>query len=428
MGLIQRCRDAWNAFTRKSVSLDEKELLDWLGISTDGKTRKALNEVTYFTCIKMLSETMGKLPLKYYKQTEKGRIRAEPTDMTYLLSTRPNKFMTPTTLWTTTEFNCQHYGNAFIWIRGHIEKTGTYGGSYKVFDLWPMQSDYVDVIMDDDGIFGDAGNIYYQYSDPRTGEQYVFGSDEVMHFKTWYSLDGYLGVPVREILKTTIDGSAESQTFMNNLYKQGLTASMAMQYTGDLDKERREKLQRKYADAMTGSKNAGKIIPVPIGLTLTPLKMNLTDAQFFELRKYSALQIAGAFGIKPNQINNYEKSSYSNSENQQLTFLVDTMSYRLKMYEEEINAKALLPSESKEGFMYKFNEKAILRSDTKTQMEELKNAVNNGIYTPNEARAYVDMPWAEGGDILMVNGNYIPITDVGKQYEKGGEKDGNTGT
>ena len=73
--------------------------------------------------------------------------------------------------------------------------------------------------------------------------------------------------------------------------------------------------------------------------------------------------------------------------------------------------------------MYKrqFNEKAILRTDSQTQMENLSKAVNNGIYTPNEAREYLDMPSREGGDVLMVNGNYIPITQVGEQYAKGGE-------
>ena len=54
-------------------------------------------------------------------------------------------------------------------------------------------------------------------------------------------------------------------------------------------------------------------------------------------------------------------------------------------------------------------------------MESLSKAVNNGIYTPNEARNYLDMPSKDGGDVLVMNGNYIPITDVGKQYMKGGE-------
>lgn len=422
MSVWQRVRNAVQALVSPTVDLGSEELLEWLGIQ-QWTNKSLLGEVTYYTCLKMLGETMGKLPLKYYQETGMGRIRADPTDVVRLMTVRPNAIMTPTTLWSTVEMNCQHYGNGYIWMHGVFQQE-IYGGHYQVLDMWPLQSSCVNVMMDDVGVFGNKGQLYYQYSDPKTGTQYLFRSSEIMHFKTWYSFDGIMGEPVKNILRYTIDGAMESQSFMNNLYKQGLTASMALQYVGDLDEPRRKALEKKFGDALTGPKNAGKVIPIPAGLTLTPLKMNLTDAQFFELKKYSALQIAGAFGIKPNQINNYEKSSYANSETQQLAFLVDTMSYRLKMYEEEINAKALSPKDVEAGYFVKFNEKAILRTDSKTQMENLAKAVNNGIYTPNEARDYLDVPAKEGGDVLMVNGNYIPITDVGKQYEKGGEGDG----
>ena len=421
MKIVDRIKGAWNVLMHPVADLNSPELLEWLGI--DSRNQSLISEVTYYTCMKMLSETIGKLPLKYYQETDRGRIRAEPDEMTKLLTIRPNPIMTPTTLWSAVEMNCQHYGNAFVWMR-KVFKRKKYGGEYKTLDLWLMQSNYVTVLMDDVGIFGGKGKIYYQYSDPKSGEQHLFKSEDVMHFKTWYSLDGIMGEPVRKILQDTVGGALESQNFMNRLYEQGLTASMAMQYTGDLDEVKRKQLEKKFANALTGPKNAGKVIPVPIGLELTPLKMSLTDAQFFELKKYSALQIAGAFGIKPNQINNYEKSSYANSETQQLAFLVDTMAYRLKMYEEEINYKALSGQKQKDGFFYKFNEKAILRADSQSQMESLTKAVNNGIYTQNEAREYLDKPAKEGGDVLMVNGNYIPITMVGKQYEKGGGDNG----
>ena len=421
MKIAKRLKNAARELTKPTASLEDEELLRWLGITA--RNKKAMGEVTYYTCLKMLSETIGKMPLKYYKQTQNGRIRADPTGAGILMTVRPNPYMTPTTMWTAVEMNCQHYGNGYIWMRGQFTEYA-YGGEYQIMDMWPMQSNCVTPIMDDIGLFGTSGNLYYQYNDPRTGKQYMFRDYEVMHFKTWYSFDGFMGAPVRKILQDTVDGANESQSYMNKLCEQGLTASMAMQYLGDLEDDKVRKLQRKFADKLSGSKNAGKIVPVPIGLTLTPLNVSMADAQFFELRKYTALQIAGAFGIKPNQINNYEKSSYANSETQQLAFLVDTMSYRLKTYEEEINGKVLMPSEIAGQYFYKFNEKAILRADSKTQMENLAKAVNNGIYTPNEAREYVDMPSKDGGDILIVNGNYIPITDVGKQYGKGGETSG----
>ncbi len=406
-----------------TVNMDDEELLDWLGITA--RDKRKISEVTYFTCMKMLSETMGKLPLKYYQDTPDGKIRADPTDMTRLLTVRPNPIMTPTTLWSTVELNCQHYGNAYVWIQRNF-KAARIGGQIENHGLWLMPSCDVTVLMDDAGVFKEKGKMYYQYVDAKTGEMYVFPQEDVLHFKTGYSLNGIMGEPVRKIIGSSIDGSLESQNFMNRLYEQGLTAAMAMQYVGDLDEDRIKKLQNKFGKYLTGSKNAGKVVPVPIGLELKPLNMNLTDAQFFELRKYSALQIAGAFGIKPNQINNYEKSSYANSEMQQLAFLVDTMSYRMKGYEEEINYKCLDSKEIREGYHYKYNEKVILRTDAKTQMENLTSAVNNGIYTINEAREYLDCPQVEGGNISIVNGNYIPLTDVGKQYGKGGE--GNEGS
>lgn len=419
MSVIERVKNAYEAFAKPTVNLNDEEFSQWLGITP--KNRKKISEITYFTCMKMLSETMGKLPLKYYQETERGKIRADPTSMTHVLRVRPNPIMTPTTFWCSVELNCQHWGNSYVWIRREFVRKKV-GGEVNTHDIWILPTKDVTVIMDDSGVFGAKGNLYYRYVDAKTGEMYVFPQRDIMHFKTWYTFDGIMGEPVRNIIGGTVDGAHASQEFMNKLYEQGLTASMAMQYAGDLNETLIKQLQKKFEKYMTGTKNAGKIVPVPIGMQLTPLKMTLTDAQFFELRKYSALQIAGAFGIKPNQINNYEKSSYANSETQQIAFLVDTMLFRMKMYEEEINEKCLTPQEMKQGYRYKFNEKVILRTDSKTQMENLTKGVNNGIYKPDEAREYLDLPSEEGGDRLYMNGNYIPITDVGKQYSEGGEE------
>lgn len=402
----------------KSVDMQSQELLEWLGI---GSTPKNLvSEVTYFTCLKMLSETLGKMPLKFRQDTDKGVQRVKSNKVHRLLRTRPNALMTPSIFWATIEQNRNHYGNAYVWIRRKFKKQ-RYGGIDEIQDLWIMPSNDVQVLIDDQGCFGAKGRIWYLYTDKYSAKQYLFNSDDVMHFKTSYSFDGILGVPVREVLKSTLEGGLESQNFMNNLYKSGLTAKAVLEYTGDLDKDAKERLIKGFEDFANGSKNSGKIIPVPLGMKLVPLDIKLTDSQFFELKKFNALQIAGAFGIKPNQLNDYEKSSYSNSEMQQLSFYVDTVLFILKQYEEELNYKLLTNDEIEEGYHFKFNEKVLLRTDSKTQMEILAKGVNNGLIMPNEGRDELGYPSEEGGDVLVMNGNYIPITDVGKPYRKGGE-------
>ena len=401
----------------------QAQLLEWLGV--DKSDPKAINEATYFTCLKVLSETMGKLPLKLYEYKDGGgRERADPTIGERLLMERPNPYMTPATFWGTIETACEHYGNAYAWMQTVYDRQGKFGGDYYVRAYWPMRSDYVQILMDDAGIFGDAGKIYYKYSEPEGGREYVFPSEQVMHFKTWLTWDGITGKSVRDILKEMVEGAGSAQKYQKTLYKSGLAAAAVLQYTGDVDKTRRKKLQAEYNELLTGARNAGKVVAIPVGMTLQPLTYKLTDAQFYELKKYSALQIAAAFGVKPNQINDYEKSSYANSEAQQLAFLVDTMLYRITQYEQEINYKCLTREERENGKFFKFNEKALLRTDTAAQVNAITAAVQNGVYTPNEGRAFLDLPNREGGDQLIVNGNYIPLTRVGEAYGKEENTDG----
>lgn len=429
MNMAQRIRNGFAQITNANIlqetaSINDESFLEWLGIKRNNDDKKPTSDVTYFTCLKMMSETVAKMPWKAYKKTKQGVQEIEDSDeITRLLKERPNPYTTPTAFWNAVEMNRNHYGNAYVYIQREFKRK-KYGGECKTTALWVMESDRVTILVDDKGYFENKGKIWYAYGDKYSGEQYIFAHEDVMHFKTSHSLDGITGLPVQTILKNTVEGVLESQRFLNSLYKNGLTAKATLEYTGELNEEAVEKLRRVFERYGNGSQNTGKMLPVPLGMKLTPLDVKLTDAQFIELKKYSALQIAAAFGIKPNQINDYEKSSYSNSEMQQLSFYVDTTLFVLKQYEEEVNYKLLSPKQKEEGRYYKLNEKALLRTDSKTQMDILATAIKNGIETINEARKKLDLAYKEGGDELIVNGTYLPITEVGAAYNTQSKKEG----
>ena len=115
MRIFDKIREFFNKMIRPAAGADDERLLEWLGIS--GTPKKVLGEVTYFTCLKMLSETLGKMPVKFYQQTERGIEEAGANAAYNLLRTRPNPQMTPTTFWGTVENNRNHYGNAYVWIQ-----------------------------------------------------------------------------------------------------------------------------------------------------------------------------------------------------------------------------------------------------------------------------------------------------------------------
>ena len=409
----------------REITTSDRGVLEFLGIDTESTPRRAMSEVTYFTCIKTLAEAMGKMPLKLYQRTKGGIQRPDMTETLRLLSLRPNPYMSATTFWSWCEMACQHYGNAYVWIDGKFTPSGRFGGSYKIKGFYPMHPQNVSILVDDAGIFGTTGCLYYRYTNPDTGGMTVFRDSEVLHFKTWYTEDGIVGKPARDILQDVIAGASNASAYEQNLYKNGMTAKMVLQYTGTYDKDKIKQIQKKFADRLTGPQAAGKVIPIPMDFQLTPLNMSMVDADFATLRKYTALQIASCFSIKPSALNDYSNSKYASAESEALAFL-DCFSYRLKMYEEELNAKVLTPSEYRQGYFYKFNEKSILRMDSKTQSEVLKNYTQGGIYSANEARDKLDLPHVEGGDTLLINGSYVPITQAGAAYEKGGNGNENS--
>ena len=407
MKLKQRIKTAYRVLTNKtSKDTAMQQLIDFLGLN-DTK-EKALSEATYFACLKVLSESVGKLPLKILQHNEDGGVvTARGHPLYFALHDRPNPYMTSTTFWSTMEQNRNHYGDAYAWIKGAGTKTS----------LWILPSADVEILYDDQKILGDIADIYYIYS--HGGKLYKFSSEQIIHLKTSSSFDGIKGIPVREQLKSTISGNIKSQKMLNQMYKSGFTAKAVVQYTADLSEENLKKFKNKieeFAGSDLDDEEVKNIIPIPIGTTLTPLNVKLADSQFIDVKKYSALQIASAFGIKPNQIGDYEKSSYASAEAQQLSFYVDTLLYILKQYEEELNYKLLSREEIDNGYYFKFNVGVLLRADLKTQIETLSQAVSNFIYTPNEARALLDKPAKPGGDKLLGNGASIPVELAGAQY------------
>ena len=408
MNVWQRVKGAFNVLTNKSIreSVEMNKLLDFLGL-TDTKADN-LSEATYFACLKVLSESIGKLPLKLLQYNDRNGVRnAREHPLYKVLHDRPNPYMTSSIFWSTMEHNRNHKGNAYAWIQGAGNKT----------QLWILPTDEVEVWYDDACILADIPDIYYIYS--KGGERYKFGSEEIIHLKASNTHNGIKGISVQDQLKMTIKGSIQAQQMINKMYESGFTAKAVLQYTGSLSDENAKSFVKGIEDYAKGKlKDQGieNVIPIPIGANLQPLNVKLADNQFIEVKQYTALQIASAFGIKPYQIGDYTKSSYASAEAQQLSFYVDTLLYIIKQYEEELTYKLLSSEEIENGLHFKFNVAVMLRADLKTQIDSLSTAVNSFIYTPNEARALLDLEAKEGGDELLGNGASIPVKYAGTQY------------
>ncbi len=288
--------------------------------------------------------------------------------------------------------------------------------------LWPIDASKVTVYIDDVGLLNSKTKMWYVVN--TNGQQRVLKPEEILHFKNGITLDGLVGVPTMEYLKSTLENSASADKFINNFYKQGLQVKGLVQYVGDLNDDAKKIFRENFESMSSGLQNSHRIALMPVGYQFQPISLNMSDAQFLENTELTIRQIATAFGIKMHQLNDLSKATLNNIEQQQQQFYTDTLQATLTMYEQEMTYKLFLDSELEKGFYSKFNVDAILRADIKTRYEAYRTGIQGGFLKPNEARSKEDLPPEVGGDRLLVNGNMLPIDMAGQAYLKGGDTSG----
>ena len=82
--------------------------------------------------------------------------------------------------------------------------------------------------------------------------------------------------------------------------------------------------------------------------------------------------------------------------------------------------RALLSEEEKKDFFFKFNVEGLLRGDYASRMAGYATARQNGWMSANDIRGLEDLdliPAELGGDLYLVNGNMVPLTDAGAAYK-----------
>ena len=390
-----------------------KTLAEFLGIDSDSDP-DAMQDVTYFTCLKILRENIAKMPFKVIQvKDDEGVVDRTDHPFYDVLFSRPNPYTPPTFFWAGVEQARNHHGNAYVWIKGS-------GIERDPYTLWYMPPEEVEVYYDLANPVDEQPDIYYFWS--TGGQMRVFKSREVMHFRSSDTVDGIMGVPLIDRLGPTIKGGIKSQEFQNDLIGSGMTGKAVLQYAGEIDPEKERKFREHIQAYIRGEdKKYGNVVPIPVGSSLTPLNLKLTDSQFKELKEYNAIQIAAAFGIMPQQIGDMAKTSYASAQAQSESFFTSTLLYIKMQYEQEATFKAISRADRAESVRCVMDSSEILMSSWKDEVEAAMKAVQGSVATPNEVRRdRLNLPAKEGGDVLLVNGSYLPIDMAGIQYTEGG--------
>ena len=376
------------------------------GRSTSGKSvneMTAMQTTAVYACVRILSEAIASLPIHVYRYKDGGKERVCDHPLYTLLHDEPNPEMTSFVFRETLMTHLLLWGNAYAQI--------IRDGRGQVIALYPLMPDRMRVDRDENG------QIYYRYQ---------LGADEshldkagtvdlspkdVLHIPA-LGFDGLVGYSPIAMARNSIGMAIACEDFGASFFRNGAAPSGVLEHPGVLKNP--EKLRAAWEAQYGGSRNSGRVAVLEEGMKFNPIAIPPEQAQFLETRKFQVDEIARIFHVPPHMIGDLERSTFSNIEQQSLEFVKYTLNPWVCRWEQALTRSLLSPKEKRE-YSIKFNVDGLLRGDYQSRMNGYAVGRQNGWMSANDIRELENhdrISAEQGGDLYLVNGNMIRMTDA----------------
>lgn len=367
------------------------------GGSSAGKSvtpRNAIQVSVVYACVRVIAETIASLPFGVFQDTKEGSVKALEHPLYRIIHDEPNSEMT-----------------SFIWREAMLTHLLLWGNSYsqiirsgrgKVIGLYPLLPDHMEVDRDEK-----SGQLTYTYSTTK-GETVRLRPEDVLHIPG-LGFDGIMGYSPIAVEKNAIGLGIAAEEYGSKFFSNGATPSGILTHPNTVKNPKA--LREAWMEAYGGSSNSNRVAILEEGMTFTRISMPNNEAQFLETRKFQVSEICRIYRVPPHMIGDLDRATFSNIENQSISFAVHTIRPWLVRIEQAMN-RALFPEKEKGTFYVRFNMDGLMRGDYKSRMEGYAIGRQNGWLNANDIRALENMnpiPEEQGGNVYLVNGNMIPI-------------------
>lgn len=342
---------------------------------------KAMGVATVYACVSVLARSVASLPLHVYERMPDGsRELAVDHPLYDLLHSSPNDDMTSLDCRMAMQANLSLRQNAYAVI-------GRARGSDRVIDITPVENHEVEPMRD-----RATGQLFYKVK----GD--ALFANEVLHLKG-LSFNGLVAPDmigeVRDVLGLALALDRNAASF----FKNGSFPGGFLSHPGKLSKEAAERMRVSFED-QTGGANSYRLKVLEEGLQYIQGRMANKDAQMDESRERQAKEIARIFGVQGHKVGIVDNQPRANVEQDNISFVVDTLRPLLINWEQAMNAK-LLSRAHRRRFYVEFNIAGLLRGDAKARFETYDIGIRNGIFNPNECRRMENMNPRDGGDAFL---------------------------
>lgn len=358
----------------------------------------ALSLSAVWACVRILSETVGTLPIHLYERTNSGRMR-DNLHPCNLIIQNPTSY--------SNRFDLMHHLMMSVALWGNGYARIYRDRFYRPERLKFYHPANVEPILNDNDV------LFYRIGS--TGE--LLASDDMIHLRG-LSTNGYKGKSPIAVHRDNLSLTMAAQIYGENFFNQGGNMSGVFKYPSTLKDEQYKRLQKQLVEQTTGLHKAHVPLLLEGGMTYERISIPPEDAQFIATRKFQKTEIATIYGVPPHMIADLDRATNNNIEHQGMEFVQYCLMPYLVRIEEEFNRK-LLRNDEFDAYYFLFSLNGLLRGDAKTRSEYYKNMNFVGAMSANEIRSLEDMNSYEGGDEYFVQSNMQTVNKAIHGNKKG---------
>lgn len=354
-----------------------------VAVSSDSAMRQA----TVYSCVNVLSRTLGQLPCHLMRTNGTMREKATDDPLYFLLHDQPNEWMTAPEFWGMAMNHLVLRGNFFALKNRGLSLTGP------VRELVPLAPGAVQKVEQDEKY-----RLKYTLKLP-DGTVYETPGTEIMHLRGM-TLNGYLGVNPIQYIRESVALGLASEEFGARYFGSGTHPGMIVEHPGKLSPEGHSNLQTALAETYSGLGKSHRLMLLQEGMKYQKVVIDPKDSQFIELRKYQKAEIVDIFfGMPLTVISSEDKTpTYASAEQFSIGFIVYALMPWIVAIEKAIS-RDLIPRDKRETLYAKFVAQGLQRGSFKEQMDAFAVAIDKCILSPNECRDLLDMnPYFPDGD------------------------------
>lgn len=366
---------------------------------------KITNSDVVLVCIDRIASQCAKLKARCIKKDEDGIATERKSNLSFLLKSKPNDFMTPYQFIYKIVSLLLLNDNAFVYPLYDKD-------TLDIKALYPLNPILVEPIVDE-------SESYYLKFYFENGESYILPKENVIHLRRFYSSSDIFGgngsSSTHEALLKTLG--------INDALLQGVEKAVfssfqikgILKLNGLLKEEDKNRAVEAFNRALEPSgENKSSIIPMDLKSEYTPISVDpkVVDQETLD---FVQSKILDYFGVS--------KEVFANSYNEEQfnSFYEATIEPLAIQLSEAFSIGLLTDNELKNGNEIVFYSERLQYASWQTKVSAIEKLMGLGLMSINESRALLGLEPIEGGNKRLQSLNYVD-SDKANKYQIGEEE------